>query len=128
SRPSPDPQAAASTFQVQSSGVRPHAPNKRAAFYLGTVLPAAFGWTGFALGAAGLANRRALPAAAFALSVIALLAPLQIPYARYASPLLPPHLRAPVPTLAGSSRPWGELVGKGATGWEALGSALVQRW
>ena len=90
--------------------------SERAAFFCGRVLPAAFGWTGFALGAAGLANRRALPAAAFALSVIALLVPLQIPYARYASPLLPPHLRAPVPTLAGSSRPWGELVGKGATG------------
>ena len=42
---------------------------------------------------------------------------------------LPPHLRAPVPTLAGNSRQWGELVGKGATGWEALGNALVRpRW
>ena len=39
---------------------------------------------------------------------------------------LPPHLRAPVPTLAGNSRQWGELVGKGATGWEALGNALVR--
>ncbi|OLE64483.1 MAG: hypothetical protein AUG04_00245 [Deltaproteobacteria bacterium 13_1_20CM_2_69_21] len=199
------------------SGVQSHAARYGASalpFYSGRVLPAAFGWTGFALGAAGLANRRALPAAAFALCVIALLAPLQIPYARYASPLLPPlaagvgialdallrrnrivaaalaaaallppalrtaqldrllsredtrdlaarwliregrpvesfggwahvhalergaqeacagalppHLRAPVPTLAGSSRPWGELVGKGATGWEALGNALVR--
>jgi len=36
-----------------------------------------------------VANRRALPAAAFALCVTAMLAPLQIPYARYASPLLP---------------------------------------
>jgi len=183
------------------SGVQSHAARYGASalpFYSGRVLPAAFGWTGFALGAAGLANRRALPAAAFALCVIALLAPLQIPYARYVSPLLPPlaagvgialdallrrnrivaaalaaaallppalrtaqldrllsredtrdlaarwliregrpvesfggwalppHLRAPVPTLAGSSRPWGELVGKGATGWEALGNALVR--
>jgi Dolichyl-phosphate-mannose-protein mannosyltransferase len=183
-------------------------------FYLGTVLPAAFGWAGFAMGMAGVANRRALPAAAFALCVIALLAPLEIRYARYASLLvpplasgagialdallqrnrivatalaaaallppavrtvqldrllsredtrdlaagwliregrpiesvggwahvhalersaqqacasaLPPHLRAPVPTLAGTSPQWGELVGKGATGWEALGAALVR--
>jgi hypothetical protein len=199
------------------SGVQSHAARYGASslpFYLGTVLPAAFGWTGFGLGAAGLANRRALPAAAFALCVIAMLAPLQIPYARYASPLLPalaagvgialdallqrnrivagalaaaallppalrtaqldrllsredtrdlaaawliregrpveslggwarvhalergaqdacagalpPHLRVPVPTLAGTSRQWGELVGKGATGWEALGNALVR--
>src|SRR5207245_5812332 len=74
------------------SGVQSHAARYGASalpFYLGTVLPAAFGWTGFGLGAAGLANRRALPAAAFALCVIAMLAPLQIPYARYASPLLP---------------------------------------
>ena len=101
------------------SGVQSHAARYGAnalPFFCGRVLPAAFGWTGFAFGAAGLASRRALPAAAFAPSVIALLAPLQIPYARYASPLLPPHLRAPVLTLAGSSRPWGEFVGKGATG------------
>jgi hypothetical protein len=198
------------------SGLQSHAARYGASalpFYLGTVLPAAFGWIGLVLGAAGLANRRALPAAAFALCVIALLAPLQVPYARYASPLvpalaagtgialdaltrrnriaaavlaaaallppalrtvqldrvlsredtrdlaarwligegrpaeslggwahvhalergaqeacagaLPPHLGVPVPTLAGTSRRWSELVGKGATGWEALGSALV---
>jgi hypothetical protein len=41
--------------------------------------------------------------------------------------VLPEHLRAPVPTLAGDSRPWSALVAQGPAGWEALGDALVQR-
>lgn len=59
-------------------------------FYAAAVLPVAFGWIGLALGAAGLLRRAALPAAAFvAVFLLLLLAPLQIPYARYASPLVP---------------------------------------
>ena len=91
--------------------------------------------------------RRAVPAAAFALCVTAMLAARWLN--RESRPVeslggwarvhalergaqdacagaLPPYLRAPVPTLAGTSLQWGELVGKGATGWEALGNALVR--
>jgi len=183
-------------------------------FYAAIVLPIAFGWAGLLLGAIGLLRRSALFAAAFAALVFVLLAPLQVPYARYASPLvpalaagigaalaavlernrglfaalaaiallppaarsvqlgrllaregtrdlasrwltrdgrpiessggwarvhalersaqeacarsLPPHLRTPVPTLAGDSRPWNELAGRGATSWEELGRALTR--
>jgi hypothetical protein len=59
-------------------------------FYAFTVLPLSFGWAGLALAAAGLGGRRTIAGAAFVGAFLLLgLAPLQIPYARYASPLVP---------------------------------------
>jgi Dolichyl-phosphate-mannose-protein mannosyltransferase len=59
-------------------------------FYAFTVLPAAFGWAGLLLSVAGLADRRSFPGVAFVIIILLLLlSPLRIPYARYASPLVP---------------------------------------
>ena len=59
-------------------------------FYAFTVLPAAFGWAGLLLAVAGFVERRSFPGVAFVIAVLfLLLSPLRIPYARYASPLLP---------------------------------------